>query len=100
MRRGTTPTLTFVFPFLIDGAIKDLRVNFEQKEETKVERTLEECEVDGKNLLVKLTQEETLSFDTDELVKMQVKFIDFDGNVSASQIIQKSCFEILNEEIL
>lgn len=77
-----------------------MRVTFEQKGETKVERTLEGCEVKGEKLLVTLTQEETLGFDIDDLVRMQVKFIDFDGNVSASQIIQKSCFEILNEEIL
>lgn len=100
MRRGTTPTLTFIFPFEVSGAVKDLRITFVQNDETVLEKKIEDCTLDGEKVVLKLTQEDTLKFDENEIVKIQVKFVDYDGGVLASKPINKRCYEIFNEEIL
>ena len=100
MRRGTTPRYKIKLPFDIKTVVSDLRVTFEQENVEVLTKKLEDCTVDRDILSVWLTQEETLSFNANILVKVQVKILEHDGNVVSHQPRLESCKEILNEEIL
>lgn len=99
MRRGTTPKLTFTLPFET-YFIEDLVITFEQGGEAVLEKRMGECFLIDNSISVTLTQEETLLFSHEKAVKIQVKIKDTSRGVIASNIITKSCGEILNEEVL
>ena len=77
MHRGSTPTFTFEFNIELTD-ITDLHAAFAQNEDVKLEKTLEDCEIEGNKLTLCLTEDETLSFETDRLnnayVDVQFKF--------------------------
>ncbi len=62
MRRGTTPTHTFTLPFSFpSGAC--IRIVYAQNDVILVEKTTEDCEINGAVVKTRLTSEETLRFD-------------------------------------
>lgn len=60
MFRGTTPKFTFRLPIETD-TITALCVSFRQVGNQSIEKTLDDCVLDGNTLTVALTEEETLS---------------------------------------
>lgn len=100
MIRGTTPTFTFTLPFEADGLITDLRVTFAQGDETVLEKSIADCTLDGAKIGLNLTQEETLKFNHEKTIKIQVKVKFSDGSVAAAKPCFVFCREILNEEVL
>lgn len=72
MRRGTTPTHTFTFPFSLD-VIAKLRVIYKQDDSIVLVKTLDDCIVNGNSVSYKLTQEETLLFNSDRMVDIQIR---------------------------
>lgn len=99
MIRGSTPTLTFTLPFDASGVVKDLRITFNQ-DETVLEKRLADCTLDGTEFAVTLSQKETLLFNHEKVIKIQVKIKCIDGNVLVSDPQYKFCHEVFNEEIL
>ena len=59
MRRGTTPTLTFILPFSTEG-MDVLKLNFSQNNKIVFQKTLKDVTLDGYSVYLTLTQEETL----------------------------------------
>lgn len=59
MRRGTTPTLTFILPFSTDG-MDVLNLAFSQNNKIVFQKTLKDVTLDGYSVYLTLTQEETL----------------------------------------
>lgn len=100
MRRGTTPTIVYHLPAEANGIVKDIRLTFEQDGETVIEKTLADCTLDGVDLTVSLSQEETLKFNALSVIKMQMKILTFDGKIIPSKEKFVFCRDILNEEIL
>lgn len=94
MTRGTTPTLVFTFD------------NFEYSNIVKAELTIQQS---GANVIIKpltvaednvyceLSEVETLSLDEGQC-KLQIKMMLQDGNIIASNVINSTMKEILNEE--
>lgn len=97
MVQGTTPTL--LFKFSVDLAlIKEWRICFYQEGKENLIKTNTDCIVDeNKVIYVKLTQEETLNFDVDKYIKIQVKALTQDSNVISSQTITTHTHEILDK---
>lgn len=97
MIQGTTPTL--LFKFSVDLAlIKEWRICFYQEGKENLIKTNADCIVDeNKVIYVKLTQEETLNFDVDKYIKIQVKALTQDSNVISSQTITTHTHEILDK---
>lgn len=97
MIQGTTPTS--LFKFSVDLAlIKEWRICFYQEGRENLIKTNADCIVDeNKVIYVKLTQEETLAFDVDKYIKIQVKALTQDNNVISSQIITTHTHEILDK---
>ena len=75
MYRGSTPTLTFRLPKDIDLSMVDkLRIDFSQANINIFSKDLSECFINGNDISVKLTEEETLRFDSKKNpVKMQLR---------------------------
>lgn len=67
MIRGTTPVVTLKLPMEID--FDTLYITFKQGD-TVLEKTLDDVEIDGLDIVVPLTQTETLSFDSESPVRV------------------------------
>jgi hypothetical protein len=99
MIRGTTPTHIFTLPF-DTSILKDVRITYAQSNKPIFEKNIEDCTLNGNELSVKLTQEDTLYLDHRRLVEIQLKVITQDGTVMASHVKRKDIGEVLNEEVL
>jgi len=93
MIRGTTPTLTFTLPFSTDE-IDETYVTFAQHRMTKVEKTLDDCTLNGNKLSVKLTQKDTLAFESDTKVEIQL------GIKSGQSVMRSKIITVDAERIL
>ena len=99
MIRGTTPTHTFNLPFGVE-TIKEVRITYQQDNNTVIEKTEADCTKEGQRILVKLTQEETLQFTEGKQVSIQLKVLTTSNDVLVSQIAKTNCGKALNEEVL
>lgn len=99
MRQGTTPTHTFSLPFET-SSISKVRITYAQEDKIVLEKTEEDCKLDGATIIVKLSQEETLKFNENAFVKIQAKILSTDGNVLVSNKISLSVGDVLNKEVL
>ena len=63
MRRGTTPTHTFTLPFEVPEGSK-VRIVYVQNDKIILEHTTDQCTVEGSVVTTKLTDKETLLFDS------------------------------------
>lgn len=100
MIRGTTPKHIFVLPFHTD-AVKECRVLYAQGGEVVLTKTVSDCDMDGNELSVHLTQEETFLFDCTAWVELQLRVLTFDGEALASKPMQVSVTKCLGtEEVL
>ena len=99
MIRGTTPTHKFRIPFNTD-MVKDVRISYAQDGVIIAEKTVEDCVLEGNEITIKLTQEETLKFHDKRQVELQVRLLTKDGNAMATSIYTLSAGKVLNEEVL
>lgn len=98
MIRGTTPTLTFTMPF--DCAeITAVSVAFAQCGVVMVEKKLSDCTIEGMNLVLTLSEDETLLLDSSKNLKIQVRCAIGDVKM-ASNIFDVDVGEILKDGCL
>lgn len=102
--RGTTPVHVFNIPF-DESEIEKYTVTYsaisrEGKSKTVLKLTQDNCEMYGTQIVVALTQEQTLLFSEYTAVKIQVKVLTTSGSVFASKILWKTVGEILDEGVL
>lgn len=110
MRRGTTPTLTFTLPY--DIAISALYITFVQGDKTILEKTIDDVTIDGNKITLSLTQDDTLLFEAPlsqpqppfskmpDIVLIQLRLRDENGNAVASQIIKTTVDAILKDGVI
>lgn len=100
MFRGTTPTLNFKFKYNLEELnITAFYLTFKQNEEIKLEKSIDELEISGDTVTINLTQEETLSLDSNNVVYIQAR-IKVDGKAYATNIIKTSLESILKEGVI
>ena len=99
MIRGTTPTHIFKLP-IDTGGIKQLRITYSQFGKPVLEATEADVTMDGSEIRYRLTQQDTLKFDTKTYAELQLKVLTSDGNVLASRIMKIPVEQILNTEVL
>lgn len=63
MTRGTTPELTFTLPFEASELTK-LNIAFEQHGKISLEKTLDDCYLEGNKIIVALSEKDTLAFES------------------------------------
>ena len=94
--RGTTPTVTFNLPLEVEQ-ITNCEVYFSQAGRLLLVKHMDDCEMfdDEDVLAVTLTQAETLLFDPDIKLEMQIRFVFEDGAVEATNIVRTRVGRIL-----
>jgi len=89
--RGTTPEITCVLPYELQiESISEIWISISQTGAILVDRKLSNggIIISDHNLLIRLTQEETLSFKTSDVAKCGVRLLLHDGTAMASKIIE------------
>lgn len=99
MRQGTTPTHTFQLPFEVQNADK-LLITYAQRDEVVLQKTREDCTVDGKTVETTLTQEETFQFDPKGAVQIQLRILTEAGDALVSEIMTVSVQRCLDGEVM
>ena len=98
MYRGTTPTHTFALPF--DTSLLDaLLITYTQRGVKIIEKTLDDVTLNGKKIILKLTQEETNLFVKGDKAKIQLR-VKVGDSVQASKIIDLDVQKVLNNEVM
>lgn len=99
MYRGTTPT--HQYRINIDpSVIKTIKITYVQNDAEILVKRTEDCTIVGNTVMVKLTQEETLMFNSDYFVKIQMRILTTDGSALASAPIITTVGICLDEEVL
>lgn len=96
MRRGTTPTLTFILPFSTEG-MDVLNIAFSQNNKIVFQKTLKDVALDGYSVYLTLTQEETLNLSSEQgLLDIQMR-CGFGESKFASNIITVEVEKLLKD---
>lgn len=96
MRRGTTPTNTFASDVDLTSA-EVMFITYKQAGRTIIEKTLPDVTFGEGSFSVELTQAETLRFNSQQEVEIQVR-VKFPGDEAiASNIIKTSVGRILKD---
>ena len=98
MLQGTTPTHRFKLPFDTER-VAEARVIYKQRGETVLTKTMEDFDMDGQWLSLKLSQEETFLFRL-ENVTYQLRVKDVSGTALATKPKTISVTECLEEEVI
>jgi hypothetical protein len=99
MRQGTTPKHTFTLPF-DTSIVAKVRVVYAQRDDVKIVKTEADAEMQGNNLSVKLTQEDTLQLNGSLKTHIQVRVVTHDGDSFVSDIITVNTDRCLDGEVL
>ena len=99
MIRGTTPKLEFTLPFDV-SILAEAWVTLSQNGKEILNKELEECHCDEKQLSVQLTQEETLSLDCDCKTEIQVRVRTHEGEALACDVITVDTGRILKDGVI
>lgn len=97
--QGSTPIHEITLPIstsLLESAV----VTYRQDGADVLEKSYPEIQFRGNDIVVKLTQEETLSLKEDKITEIQVKIKTLDGEVIPSDVIYAYTRECFNKEIL
>lgn len=84
MIQGTTPTHTIHLPFEA-STIAAMRLTYEQKGKIVLTKEKDDFEVSGNTIAAKLTQEETLLFDANIQVRIQLHVRTNNGKALATR---------------
>ena len=97
--RGTTPTHTFKLPF--DTAIvQSAAVLYAQDDVVVLVKEAKDCAMQGNEISVTLTQEDTLLFDCHAKAQIQIRVLTTDGQALASDIRIVRVGKCLSNEVL
>ena len=94
--RGTTPKLTFPLPFDIN-LIDKVYITFFQKDRQAIEKDLTVCEIEENNLVLKLSQQDTLKLVSKTPLQIQIRALLTDGSAIASKVIEKNVQDVLKD---
>ena len=96
---GTTPTHRFTIP-VEKADIQRVRVTYGQGYKPLLTKEDDDCQVEGNVLEVKLGQEDTLLFDADSKIQIQVRILTTGGDAFSSDLIRVPCGIALDREVL
>ena len=108
MRRGTTPTHTFVFKDLNPETFKVLKIYYAQRGQEILSKTSKDCAFsseeteDGTNYLVSVTlsQENTKLFNPKYPAEVQLRFLTNDDRALATEKYKLNIEDVINDETL
>lgn len=98
MYRGTTPPFTIVTDFDY-SVLKEVWVTFKQ-DDLEITKTKKDIVINGCEIVVELTQEETLQFKHDRPMRIQARRLTQDDKAFATNIAKAYVGEILKEGVI
>ena len=84
MIRGTTPTITYTFPFSVSN-ISKIRIYFLQGKDTIITKGEDDCTMSNQSVSVTLTEEETYMFNAKKRVETKTRFLRTNGVVGGTK---------------
>lgn len=99
MIRGTTPLHTFRLTFDAEF-ISKVRILYAQNDTVVLAKETKDCNLEGSAIKVKLTQEDTLAFDSQYPVEIQVRVLLTGGDALASKPKKVTVERCLDNEVL
>lgn len=97
---GTTPTHTFTVDVDLRDAV-EIWITYSQSNKVIINKTLfDGIEVAEDNIVIELTQEDTLKFRQNTPVKIQIRAKFGDGSVIKSLVINTTSDECLKREVI
>ena len=99
MIRGTTPKHTFSLP-VDSSVIRALRIIYAQGGKEVITKELSDCTLAETEATVKLSQEETLLFDSSQIVEIQMRILTTGGDALASRIRRTAVGRLLEDEVI
>ena len=99
MIRGTTPTICFELPIVIEQ-IEECWLTIAQRGEEIITKTKDDLEFDGEKYTVRLTQEETLRLNDNQYAKIQLRLRTTGNDALASDVVQVDVHEILKDGVI
>ena len=102
MKRGSTPTFTFKIPFDV-SLIKNVFVTMKQtvgNEVIQVDKSIDQCGLQGMKISCNLTQEDTLKFDSFRNASVQLRVLTVDGESLVSDVFTVFVGELLKEGVI
>jgi hypothetical protein len=97
--QGTTPTHKFNIPF--DTTIcANMRILYSQNGKLKIVKTKNDCKLSGKSIITTLTQEDTLKFEKNIRVDVQLRILTTGGDSLVSKPIKLYVTECLEKEVI
>ena len=99
MIQGTTPTHTFNVG-IDTGNIDALRITYKQGSNIILTKEKGDCTLGEKQITCKLSQEETLRFQSNVDVRMQIRIRTNDGEAIASKIFKAPVYAVLDKVVI
>ena len=97
--KGCTCKHTFAIPFT-ENQISAIFITYQQDQVTKIEKELSDCEFADGTVSVKLSQEDTLKFDDNAIIKIQIRVKLISGAVTKSEIIETFTDDVLKDGVI
>ena len=97
--KGCTCENTFTIPFMEDE-IEAIRITYCQKDKVLFEKELSDCTFSEGAVSVTLNQEDTLKFDSFQIIEIQLKVKVRGGSVVKSNIIETVTDKVLSCEVI
>lgn len=98
MRRGTTQQLIFVLQE--DISIAAIYITFQQGGKTVLEKSIDDVTIDGNQIFVELSQEDTLALRASQTVYIQLRIRDTSDNAVASKVLRLYTDDVLKEGVI
>ncbi len=89
----------FDFPYVGDDVVA-IFITYQQNGMTKLEKELDDCTFEDGKVHVNLTQEDTLKFEDDEIVRMQIRVRLKDGFATKSDVVETYTDNILKGGVI
>ena len=101
MLQGTTPIDIFTLP-CDTATLKKIKVTYTQGDDDTViiTKTKDDCVLDGNDVKVKFTQEDTFKFDATQPYKVQIRALTVAGEVVGSIPKTSALVKCLDKEVL
>lgn len=99
MIRGTTPIHTFTIPF-DTSLLHKVKIVYAQDEIPIITKNIEDCTLNGFDIKVKLSQEDTLAFNCKKFVEIQIRVLTKHGEALTSLPMKESVERCLDDEVL
>ena len=97
--RGCTCRNSFKFPY-VEENVETLFITYQQNKITKVEKQLSDCTFEDGKVCVHLGQDNTLSFEENVPIKVQIRVKLTDGSATKSKIMETYTDTVLKEGVI